>query len=312
MSGPRRVPLRCEVGGVALWTPGLRLVWREADPGDAPLGRDAILARLRAMDDHAPRDCAGAMLAAQPCGEQLPALARAGTRILYASRRQPRHLVELCIGRAAWQARLGASTRATIVRKLRKFAAASGGLIDWRSYRGEAEIEVFWRLARDVSARSWQARRLDAGLPGGTEFLAGLRARARRDAVRGYLLFLGAQPVAYTLCPVDDGILRYAHVGFDPAAAALSPGAVLQWKVLGALLDEGCHRLFDFTPGDGQHKRIFATRSVDCADVMLLRASPAALAVVGAQRGCDIASAAGAAVLARMGVLARMRALLRR
>lgn len=312
MSELRRVPLRCEVGGVALWTPGLHLVRREADPGEAPLGRVSILQRLREMDACAPRGCSGAMLAAQPCAEELPALAGAGGRILYAPRRQPRHLLELGIGRAAWEAGLGASTRAAIARKLRKFAAASGGAIDWRAYRDEGQIATFHRLARGVAARSWQERRLDAGLPDGADFLAGLLARARRDAVRGYLLFLGERPVAYMLCPVDDGILRNAHVGFDPDAAPLSPGAVLQWQVLGALLEEGQHRLFDFTPGDGQHKRLFATRSVACADVMLLRKSPAVLFVVGAQRGCDLASSAGAVILARLGFLARIRAALRR
>ncbi|MFM8992258.1 MAG: GNAT family N-acetyltransferase [Alphaproteobacteria bacterium] len=189
---------------------------------------------------------------------------------------------------------------------------ASGGASDWRAYRGEDEIAAFHGLARGISARSWQERRLDAGLPGGADFLDGLRERARRDAVRGYLLFLGTRPVAYMLCPVDDGILRNAHVGFDPDAAALSPGAVLQWLVLAALLEEGRHRLFDFTPGDGQHKRLFATRSVACADAMLLRPSPRVLAVIAAQRGCDLASSGGAALLRSLGLLAPMRILLRR
>lgn len=119
-------------------------------------------------------------------------------------------------------------------------------------------------------------------------------------------------PLAYMLCPVDDGIVRNVHVGFDPEAAALSPGAVLQWNVLVALLEEGRHRLFDFTPGDGQHKRLFATRSVACADAMLLRPSPLVLAVIAAQRGCDLDSASGAALLGGLGLLAPMRALLRR
>ncbi|MFM8992259.1 MAG: GNAT family N-acetyltransferase, partial [Alphaproteobacteria bacterium] len=114
------------------------------------------------------------MLASQPCAEVLPALAIVGGRILYAPRRQPRHLVELGIGRAAWEARLGAATRAAITRKARKFAAASGGAIDWRAYRGEDEIAAFHGLARGISARSWQERRLDAGLPGGADFLDGL------------------------------------------------------------------------------------------------------------------------------------------
>lgn len=312
MTQAHEVPFRCEIAGVALWTPRLRLVRREADPGEPPLGRAQILERLRAMAPGAWQGCAGAMLAAQPCAEPLPALARAGDAILYAPRRQPRHLVDLAIGRAGWEARLGAATRAAIARKLRKFAAQDGGRIDWRAYETPAGLDEFHRLARGLSARSWQERRLDAGLPDGEAFRAGLRARAGRGEARGYLLFLRDEAVAYMLCPIDGGIVRNAHVGFDPRVAALSPGAVLQWQVLGSLLEEGRHRLFDFTPGDGQHKRLFATRSIACADVALLRLAPAALLVVGAQRGCDLASAAGAAILGRLGLGARVRALLRR
>ncbi len=312
MSEALPVPFRCEVGGVALWTPRLRLLRHEADPDAPPLDRAAIVARLRAMRDEAPAGCSGAMLAAQPCDDALPALAREGGALLCAPRRQPRHLVELGIGRAAYEARLGGATRAAIARKLRKFAAADGGAIDWRAYATPAQMAEFHRLARAISGLSWQERRLDAGLPGGEAFIEGLRARARRGAVRGFLLFLRAEPVAYMLCPVDGGIVRNAHVGFDPRAAALSPGAVLQWKVLEALMQEGVHRIFDFTPGDGQHKRLFATRSVACADVALLRPSPSVLLVLAAKMGCDLASSGGAALLGKLGLLAPMRALLRR
>ncbi|MFM8679340.1 MAG: GNAT family N-acetyltransferase [Alphaproteobacteria bacterium] len=175
--------------------------------------------------------------------------------------------------------------------------ALRGGAARARDRRRQDPLRAAPPAAPSRRARHWPRR---------------VGGAARRGDARGYLLFLGTRPVAYMLCPVDDGILRNAHVGFDPDAAALSPGAVLQWLVLAALLEEGRHRLFDFTPGDGQHKRLFATRSVACADAMLLRPSPRVLAVIAAQRGCDLASFGGAALLRSLGLLAPMRILLRR
>jgi CelD/BcsL family acetyltransferase involved in cellulose biosynthesis len=37
------------------------------------------------------------------------------------------------------------------------------------------------------------------------------------------------------------------------------------------LMEEGRFRWFDFTEGDGQHKRQFATGAVDSVDMLLLR-----------------------------------------
>ena len=66
----------------------------------------------------------------------------------------------------------------------------------------------------------------------------------------------------------------YAHVGHDPAFNDLSPGAVLQLEAMRDLFDEGGFARFDFTEGEGQHKRQFATGGVACVDLLLLRPEP--------------------------------------
>jgi CelD/BcsL family acetyltransferase involved in cellulose biosynthesis len=79
--------------------------------------------------------------------------------------------------------------------------------------------------------------------------------------------------VSYLYTPADGDTLVYAYLGYDPEFAAHSPGAVLQLEALREAMEEGAFRLFDFTEGDGQHKRQFATGSIDCADLLLLRPS---------------------------------------
>jgi hypothetical protein len=46
---------------------------------------------------------------------------------------------------------------------------------------------------------------------------------------------------------------------------------VLQLEAMRELMAERKFRLFDFTEGEGQHKRLFATGGVDCVDLLLMR-----------------------------------------
>ena len=80
-------------------------------------------------------------------------------------------------------------------------------------------------------------------------------------------------------------------VGHDEAFDALSPGTVLMAEALKGLMNEGGHARFDFTEGEGQHKRQFATRHVECCDLFLLRPTLANRAAMAALNGFDRAVA---------------------
>ena len=159
----------------------------------------------------------------------------------------------------------------------------------------------FHRDARTVSAKTYQERLLGAGLPDGPEALAGMQVLARRDAARGWLLFVDGEPVSYLYAPADGETLIYAWLGYDPAFADFSPGSVLQLEAMRRLMAEGRFRLFDFTEGDGQHKRLFATAAVDCVDLLMVRPTLANLAVAGALNGFDGAVALAKSFVSRIG-----------
>jgi hypothetical protein len=177
-----------------------------------------------------------------------------------------------------WLRGLSAKSRSTLQRKIRRFAERSGGAIDLRCYARPEEMPEYHRLARRVSALSYQERLLGCGLPEGAEMLERLQGLAARDAVRGWILFLDGEPVSYLHAPALGDVLVYDHLGYDPAAAALSPGIVLQAGAMRGLFAEKRFRLFDFTEGEGRHKSLFATGDISCADVLLLRSTAANLA----------------------------------
>ena len=101
--------------------------------------------------------------------------------------------------------------------------------------------------------------------------------------MRAWLLYVGETPAAYLWCGADGATLRYDYVGHDPAFAALSPGSVLMEAALGDLFADRFAR-FDFTEGEGQHKRLLSSGGVACRDLLLLRpglANRGAVALVG-------------------------------
>jgi CelD/BcsL family acetyltransferase involved in cellulose biosynthesis len=189
-----------------------------------------------------------------------------------------------------WETYLGtfsAKARSTLKRKVRKLAERSGGALDLRPYRSAAEMDQFYRHARTVSAKTYQERLLNAGLPEGDAFLGELRQRARQDAMRGWVLFLGGEPVSYLYAPAEGATLIYAFLGYDPDHAAFSPGTVLQFEAMRQLIEEGRFSLFDFTEGEGQHKLLFGTGMVECVDLLLVRPTLANLAVGNLLNGFD-------------------------
>jgi CelD/BcsL family acetyltransferase involved in cellulose biosynthesis len=185
--------------------------------------------------------------------------------------RYARNYASLEGGYEAYLARFSAKTRSTLRRKLRRFTDRSGGALDLRTYRTPAEAEEFHRHARTVSAKTYQERLLNAGMPDGEAARAEIRALAARDQMRGWILFLEGAPVSYLYAPADGDTLIYAHLGYDPDFADLSPGTVLQLEAMRELMAEGRFAWFDFTEGEGQHKRLFGTGSADCVDLLLLR-----------------------------------------
>lgn len=225
-----------------------------------------------------------------------------------------RHYIDMDDGFDAYLARFSGKTRSTLRRKAKKLAEECGGS-SITEHRTPAEIEAFLAAALPLSARTYQARLLDAGLPDSPEARRAMLEAAEDDRMRAFLLHAGGQAIAYLALPVAGlkarATLVYAHLGYDPDHARLSPGTVLQMEALERLFAEGRYRWFDFTEGEGAHKAMFGTGSAPCSSFVLLRPTLANRALLGA-RGVFDASVAGAKTLAeRSGALARIRAGLR-
>jgi hypothetical protein len=224
-----------------------------------------------------PTDGDGYLIASLPARALAPLLTAQLHLKPFIRQRYRRFYAELDRGFEHWLGTLSSKSRSTLKRKVKKLAERSGGALDLRCYRTAAEVDEFYRHARAVSALTYQERLLRSGLPEGEAALSAMRELAKRDAMRGWILFLEGRPVAYLYAPATGPTLIYAHLGYDPDVADLSPGTVLQFEAMRELMEKRRFRLFDFTEGEGQHKRLFSTGEVECVDLLLLKPTPANL-----------------------------------
>lgn len=282
-------PLRFQIGARTLWSVPRRL-------RRVALSLDAVLA-ARAPALTPLGDAEDGYLVTSLPEAALPALATGGL-LAHVRQRYRRYWIDLAAGEAAWRAGLSANARAQIGRKAKRLGAH-----EIRRFRTAAEIAAFHPLARAVSARTYQERLMASGLPADP---APLMRLAAADRVRAWLLCVGGAPIAYLCCTAAEehggGTLRYDHVGHDPARSAHSPGAVLQAAALRDLFADRFAR-FDFTEGEGQHKRQLATQGAACVDLLLLRPTIVNRAALAALRGWDgaVAWGKGNALVTRLG-----------
>lgn len=304
MTGATDVPFRFTIGSRTLASINRRLVVRSLSLDDALSDAVPALPPLAPSTD-------GYLIRSLPEGRDFGEW-DAARWISYVRDRFPRYYARLDKGIDAYLAGFSGSARSTLKRKLRRFEQLSGGVIDVREYRTPAEMNEFHSLAREISRTTYQERLLDAGLPDTSSYRAEMEDQARRGAARGYLLFLDGEPISYLYTPVEDGVAIYAYLGYHPSQGRHSPGTVLQFEALRRLIADPAVRLFDFTEGDGQHKRQFATAKVDCRNILILNATPANRLLVALHRSFNGSISRLRDQAERYGIRGRLNRLLRR
>lgn len=193
--------------------------------------------------------------------------------LLHVRQRYARYHADLTLPFADYWNRLSGNARSQLKRKGRRVAEVSGGSVRITRARTPDEVEAFHDTARRISQRTYQERLMGGGLPDDDGFVRSMLSTAAADRVRAWLLHIADEPAAYLYCEGRGGVLRYDHVGHDPAFNDLSPGSVLMLEAFRDLMSGDRFERFDFTEGEGQHKRAFATGGVPCADLLLLRPS---------------------------------------
>ncbi len=191
--------------------------------------------------------------------------------IKYITKFYNHYYIDLEMSYDQYLAGFSTKTRSTLKRKIKTFEKLNEGKIDWRRYSTTDEMINFHQLARQISKYTYQEKLLNAGMPEDKKFYEDMLQRAKIGAVNGYILFLYSKPVSYLYTPIENDRFIYAYLGYHPEASKYSPGIVLQFKVLEYLFSKKDSKIFDFTEGESDQKRLFSTHHVHCGNLICLK-----------------------------------------
>lgn len=246
-----------------------------------------------------------------PMSDRISTISRVGDYLCYAPLQYQHCYIDLGLSFESYQKKFSSKTRSTINRKIKKYAEHCGGSLPWKTYKDADQMREFFRLAGPLSKSTYQERLLDAGLPNSEEFIREAELLAADQRVRAYILFDGEQPVAYLYCPVHDDVLIYSYLGYDPGYMKMSVGTILQWLAIEQLFNEARFRYFDFTEGQSDHKRLFATHQRQCANIFLVKRNFRNRVAIYSQLCMDRFSRWLGVTLDRFGVKEKIRRILR-
>jgi CelD/BcsL family acetyltransferase involved in cellulose biosynthesis len=270
--------------------------------------------RLELPDIPAGSGLAGAVIRSQPISAPPRRFRMQNGLLVYCPSHYRRQWIALQGTFDEYMTKFSSKTRSTLTRKVRRFREAARVESILREFKHPDEMDEFFRLGREVSRKTYQERLLDAGLPAGDAFRAGLVDLARRGRVRGFILSVDERPVAYLYCPMyrESGILFYSHLGYDPEYEHLSPGTVLQYLALERLFAQDDVTLFDFLEGENPQKELFATGSTLCGDFFCFRPTLGNACLVLLRHTTDSLSRTAARILAALRVKRGLKRLIRR
>ena len=179
--------------------------------------------------------------------------------IRYASFTETRFLVSLQGSLSTYLAKFSAKQRHNLLSRVKKFPASSDGKLDYREFRSGEEMLDFQRIAVAISEKTYK-KKIGWVFQSSEQFGQELVAAAATGAVRGYVLYCKGVPAAYAFCRIQDSIVYYTHIGYDPQFANYAPGMVLFYVLIERLMAEGRFTYLDFLGGSyWQYKQVLST-----------------------------------------------------
>jgi hypothetical protein len=153
-----------------------------------------------------------------------------------------------------------ANTRWRIRRDAKRLAETFGDELSVEIVRDPSGLERLVAGADRVARTTYQ-RALGAGFSDTPEQRTLAQVGLEHGWVRGYLLSLRGEPVAYWLCSTYSGTILIRLAGYDNAYADYRIGLYLLMRVIEDACADPSLELLDFGPGDAAYKLQFSSES---------------------------------------------------
>jgi len=156
---------------------------------------------------------------------------------------------------------LSSSARWQAKSKEKKLTKDFAGDVKIRCFREVAELDSLILDVEQVAKTSYQ-RGLGVGFADSPAMRDGLRLKAERGWLRGYVLYLGGRPSAFWIGDVNDDTFGSDYLGYDVQLGKYSPGMYLTLKVIEGFCEDSREgvRAVDFATGHAQYKEVLSNQ----------------------------------------------------
>ena len=179
----------------------------------------------------------------------------------YVRIRQPHFATRLPNSVEEFYRGLSSSARWQAKSRQKKLTKDFAGDVKIRCFREVAELESLFQDAEEVAKTSYQ-RGLGVGFADTPAMRNGLRLKAERGWLRGYVLYLGGRPSAFWIGDVNDDTFGSDYLGYNAQLGKHSPGMYLTLKVIEGFCEDSREgvRAVDFATGHAQYKEVLSNQ----------------------------------------------------
>lgn len=269
----RNKPLRCFWGEIKMFSFPMRCLHLLAPPSfpEDPEAYDLLFSALQELAPDIDAIYADTILVGSYFHKYLTAAKTFSRKLsFYAVGKTSEHfLIKLPESFDVYLKKFSSKTRNTLLRRIRKLEQDT--TVRLCRVAAVEDIDEFVECAVQISKKTYQWNLLGLGLRQPDRLREELKFLAERGWLRSYLLRCGDTPSAFMLCHQYNDICYYFDVGHDPDWSSYAVGNVLQLLVIKDLCESMHPAVFDFGPGEGEHKRLFGTTSYVAMDAYLFR-----------------------------------------
>ena len=226
---------------------------------------------INALEYFDPVDSDGFYFSSVPVNDDLKIISRHNGYLRYQAKIHEQAFIDVSSSFDKYWSSFSSKTRSTYKRKINKIKNMSGGEIDWRVYQTPEELAVFYKLAKEISKKTYQETLFNLGLNDDQEYYDDMLKKAALGNVRGYLLFLNNEAVSYLFCPITKRAAEFTYLGYLPEYSNESVGTVLFLLALENIFNDKDIDFLDFKEGNTIHKDRFATGYIRCANIFYLK-----------------------------------------
>ena len=199
-----------------------------------------------------------------------------------------------------------AKHRSQLRNKERKLVETLATPLQVKIFQTTDDVALFCSLAESIAQKTY-LRGFGEGFYDNQEMRNRLNLSARKQWMRGYVLYAGETPCTFWLGTLYNHVFYLDYTGFDAAFKEYAVGQILFVKMIENLCAAGSVTGLDFGFGDAEYKQRYGDRNWEETDLYLFNGTPLMLLSNLTRKTVAVARTATKKILKRFALFERIK-----